>query len=105
MKPWYETLFENYGTQYDQESFTQGTQGECDVLTLRDYNTTSFTDDDGNSSELECNERYYMPSEITWLLNSLGFKRVEIFGAKLGAYSRNDRLTDEDFEMLVIAER
>jgi 2-polyprenyl-3-methyl-5-hydroxy-6-metoxy-1,4-benzoquinol methylase len=253
MKPWYETLFENYGTQYDQESFTQGTQGECDfiekelrfdhemnildvgcgtgrhaieltkrgysvlgidlsesqlnkarekakleqlkieflmhdarnlpfenqfdvaimlceggfplmetdemnyeilknvskslkstakfifttlnglyplkhsindllgedaakegaryeshhfdVLTMRDYNTTTFTDDDGNICELECNERYYMPSEITWLLNSLGFRKVEIFGAKLGAYSRNDRLTDEDFEMLVIAER
>ena len=54
---------------------------------------------------LESNERYYVPSEITWLLKSLGFKKVEIFGAKLGAFSRNDKLTTQDFEMLVIAEK
>ncbi|MCK7541578.1 MAG: hypothetical protein MZV63_67190 [Marinilabiliales bacterium] len=28
---------------------------------------------------------------------------IDIFGARLGAYSRNDKLTTEDFEMLVIA--
>ncbi len=46
-----------------------------------------------------------MPSEITWLLKSLGFKTVDIFGAKLGAFSRADKLTTDDFEMLVIAEK
>mgnify|MGYP001423279680 FL=1 len=46
-----------------------------------------------------------MPSEINWLLKSLGFKKIDIFGAKLGAYSREDRLTTEDFEMLVVAEK
>jgi hypothetical protein len=30
---------------------------------------------------------------------------MEIFGAKLGAFSRNDKLTTEDFEMLVVAEK
>ncbi len=25
---WYETLFENYGEKYDNESFAQGTIGE-----------------------------------------------------------------------------
>ena len=49
-------------------------------------------------------ERYYVPSEITWLLKSLGFKRIDIYGAKLGAFSRNDEITTEDFEMLVIAD-
>ena len=44
-----------------------------------------------------------MPSEITWLLKTLGYKTVDIFGAKLGAFSRKDKLTTEDFEMLVIA--
>lgn len=29
----------------------------------------------------------------------------DIFGAKLGAFSRSDKLTTEDFEMLVIAEK
>jgi hypothetical protein len=38
-------------------------------------------------------------------LKTLGFKKIDIFGAKLGAYSRNDKLTIEDFEMLVVAEK
>jgi 2-polyprenyl-3-methyl-5-hydroxy-6-metoxy-1,4-benzoquinol methylase len=76
-----------------------------DLMTFRDHNITEFEDDYGNRKTLDCNERYYVPSEITWLLKSLGFKKIEIFGAKLGAYSRNDKLTTEDFEMLVIAEK
>lgn len=46
-----------------------------------------------------------MPSEIKWLLKSLGFDKIDIFGAKIGAYSREDLLTTEDFEMLVVAEK
>ena len=75
-----------------------------DLMTFRDYNITEVEDDDGNKKKLECNERYYVPSEITWLLKTLGYTRIEIFGAKLGAFSRKDKLTTEDFEMLVIAE-
>lgn len=80
---------------------------ECsfDLMTFRDYNTIVFEDDLGNQKELKCNERYYVPSEITWLLKTLGYKTVDIFGAKLGAFSRDDKLTTEDFEMLVIAEK
>ena len=76
-----------------------------DLVTFRDHNTTEFVDDAGNKKSLNCNERYYVPSEITWLLKSLDFKSIEIFGAKLGAFSRNDKLTTENFEMLVIAEK
>jgi len=76
-----------------------------DLMTFRDHNTVAFEDDAGNKKELTCNERYYVPSEITWLLKTLGFKKIDIFGAKLGAFSRNDKLTTEDFEMLVIAEK
>jgi SAM-dependent methyltransferase len=76
-----------------------------DLMTFRDYNITTFEDDDGAVEELACNERYYVPSEITWLLKSLGFNKIEIFGARLGAFSRNDRLTHADFEMLVVAEK
>ena len=82
---------------YNQNSF--------DLMTFRDRNITTFTDDDGNEKELDCNERYYVPSEITWLLKSLGFKLINIYGAKLGAFSRNDKLTTEDFEMLVISSK
>ncbi|MFC1645895.1 class I SAM-dependent methyltransferase [Candidatus Omnitrophota bacterium] len=76
-----------------------------DLMTFRDHNTTVFEDDSGNKKELKCNERYYVPSEITWLLKTLGYKKIDIFGAKLGAFSRRDKLTTEDFEMLVIAEK
>ena len=76
-----------------------------DLMTFRDHNITEVEDDSGKKLSLECNERYYIPSEITWLLKSLGYGKTEIFGAKLGAFSRKDRLSTEDFEMLVIAEK
>jgi len=76
-----------------------------DLMTLRDHNTTLIVDDDGNEISLESNERYYMPSEITWLLKSLGFSTIEIFGCKLGNFSREDNLTRDDFEILVIAQK
>lgn len=75
------------------------------LMTFRDYNITKVKDDNGVEKELECNERYYIPSEITWLLKSLGFTKVEIFGATLGAFSRKDELKTNDFEMLIIAAR
>ncbi|HNV87305.1 MAG TPA: class I SAM-dependent methyltransferase [Candidatus Omnitrophota bacterium] len=92
------------------ESAQKEGQSQCrecsfDLMTFRDHNTVVFEDDAGNKKELKCNERYYVPSELTWLLKTLGFKRIDIFGAKLGAFSRNDKLTAEDFEMLVIAEK
>jgi hypothetical protein len=76
-----------------------------DLMTFRDYNITKVVDDLGNKKKLHCNERYYVPSEITWLLKSLHFKTIDIFGATLGAFSRNDTLTTNDFEMLVIAKK
>lgn len=96
------------------EQFCDSSKGEgnatyrsnsFDLMTFRDHNITEFVDDLGNKKTLDCNERYYVPSEITWLLKTLGFKKIEIFGAKLGTFSRNDKLTTEDFEMLVIAQK
>jgi 2-polyprenyl-3-methyl-5-hydroxy-6-metoxy-1,4-benzoquinol methylase len=80
---------------YDKNTF--------DLMTFRDLNTTIVENDFGNKRELQCNERYYVPSEITWLLKSLDFQKIDIYGAKLGAFSRKDKLNTEDFEMLVIA--
>ncbi|HDR68327.1 MAG TPA: class I SAM-dependent methyltransferase [Bacteroidaceae bacterium] len=96
------------------EEFCDATTGEgnatyrsntFDLMTFRDHNITEFEDDFGNKKTLASNERYYVPSEITWLLKSLGYKKIDIYGAKIGAFSRNDKLTTEDFEMLVIAEK
>ncbi|MBU1705981.1 MAG: class I SAM-dependent methyltransferase [Bacteroidota bacterium] len=82
---------------YDNNSF--------DLMTFRDHNTTYVEDDLGNKKELQCNERYYVPSEITWMLKTLNFRTIDIFGAKQGGFSRDDKLTTEDFEMLVIAKK
>ncbi|OPL09555.1 MAG: SAM-dependent methyltransferase [delta proteobacterium ML8_F1] len=97
LKEFYDGVRAEGVASYESQNF--------DVMTLRDHNLTTFTDDDGVKHEIESNERYYMPSEMTWLLGTLGFTRVEIFGAKIGAYSREDPLTQEVFEMLVVAKR
>jgi len=86
----------NSGTSY---------KSNFDLMTFRDNSEIKITDDNGIEKILECNERYYVPSEISWLLKSIGFKKSEIFGCKLGAFSRKDKLTTEDYEMLVIAEK
>ena len=75
-----------------------------DLMTFRDISTFEVEDDDGNPMVLNCNERYYVPSEITWLLKSLNFSKIDILASKLGNYSREDELTIEDYEMLVVAE-
>lgn len=81
------------------------TKNKFDLMTFRDHNITIIEDDQGTKREFECNERYYIPSEISWLLKTLNYKKIDIYGAKLGAFSRSDTLTPEDFEMLVIAEK
>ncbi|MDI6724648.1 MAG: methyltransferase domain-containing protein [Methanobacterium sp.] len=75
-----------------------------DLMTFRDKSTFEVEDDDGNLKVLECNERYYVPSEITWLLKSLNFNKIDIYGCEIGNFSRNAELTTDDYEMLVIAE-
>lgn len=75
------------------------------LLEFRGISTMSIVDDSAQEKTLECNERYYAPSEIAWYLKSLGFKNIDICGCKLGAFSRSDKLTVDDIEMLVIAEK
>lgn len=102
--PLFHSVKEFYESQ-QKEGQSQCKDCSFDLMTFRDHNTTVIEDDDGNKKELKCNERYYVPSEITWLLKTLGFKTIDIFGAKIGAYSRDDKLTTENFEMLVVAEK
>lgn len=88
---------ENDETKYDVLSF--------DLMTFRDNSTITVTDDAGIEKTIACTERYYSPSEMTWLLKSVGFNKVDIFGCPLGAFRRDVPLTTEDFEMLVVAEK
>ena len=75
------------------------------LMTFRETSTYDSVDDDGNSRSVQCNERYYVPSEISWLLQSLHFGTIDIYGCKIGSFSRKDTLTTEDFEMLVVARK
>ena len=102
--PIYNSVEKFYAAAKEEENVTYK-DNTFDLMTFRDHNLTTVEDDLGNKKELECNERFYIPPEITWLLKTLNFKKIDIYGAKLGAFSRNDILTTEDFEMLVIAEK
>lgn len=102
--PLYHSVKEFCASVSEEGNATYGSN-TFDLMTFRDHNITEFEDDSGNKKTLECNERYYVPSEIVWLLKSLGYRKIDIFGAKLGEFSRDDKLTTEDFEMLVIAEK
>lgn len=102
--PLFHSVKEFLASQTQEGNATYG-KNSFDLMTFRDHSVTTVVDDDGNNKELQCNERYYVPSEITWLLKSLGFISIDIYGATLGAFSRNDTLSTEDYEMLVIAER
>jgi hypothetical protein len=76
-----------------------------DTTTLRDTSIFEAADDFGTKRTLHCNERYYMPSEISWMLKSLGFADVGIYGCQIGTFSRDTAPTPNDFEMLVIAKK
>jgi SAM-dependent methyltransferase len=75
------------------------------LLTFRETSWIDVVDDNEDMKRLHCNERYYAPSEIMWLLKSLGFVNTGIYGCRLGAFSRNDALSTGDYEMLVISEK
>ncbi len=76
-----------------------------DLLTFRDRATFEVVDDSGRKKTMETDERYFAPSELTWLLKSAGFREVGLFGSHLGAFSREHPLTTEDFEVLAVATR
>jgi len=87
------------------DNMGQSSENRFDLMTFRDLSVYEIEDDHGNKKSLKCNERYYVPSEMSWLLKSAGFKKADIFGCKLGAFSRDNALTSEDFEMLVVSEK
>lgn len=76
-----------------------------DLMTLRDHSEYEFTDDNGNTQTITCNERYYLPSEITWLLKSLNMRNITMLGCQIGDWSHSRELTTNDYEMLVIADK
>ena len=102
--PLYHSMDEFYESAIE-EGNSQCRDNKFDFMTFRVQDIVDFEDDSGNKKSLKCNERYYVPSEITWMLKSLEYKTIDIFGAKLGEFSREHILQTDDFEMLVIAEK
>lgn len=80
-------------------------ESRFDPLTFREHTVDEFTDDDGVAHTVVTTQRYYAPSEMAWLLRSLGLVDVAIHGARLGAFSREHPLTADDFELLAIASK
>ena len=76
-----------------------------DLMTFRDHSTFDVADDNGHQKTINCNERYYAPSEITWLLKTLGYSKIDIYGCQVGDFKRGKILTTDDYEILVIAEK
>ena len=102
--PLFHSVKEFIESKNSDTTFTPKEQA-FDLMTFREHSVVNVNDDDGNAMTLHTNERYYVPSEITWLLSSLGFSAIDIFGAKPGEFSREHILTTEDYEMLVVAEK
>jgi 2-polyprenyl-3-methyl-5-hydroxy-6-metoxy-1,4-benzoquinol methylase len=76
-----------------------------DIATLREDSVLEVKDDNGKEKTLHCSERFYMPSELSWMLKTLGFRKVEIFGGTIGKFSRKAKPSPKEFELLVVAEK
>ena len=86
-----------------RHQLTQTPYTNFDVATLHNRSTLKAVDDSGRKMTLHCNERYYMPSELRWMLQALGFKDIGIFGCTVGKFSRKVKPSSEAFELLAIA--
>jgi hypothetical protein len=91
--------------QFENENLAEGaSEGhDFDLMTFRMRSKIKTYDGQGRALDIDCDERWYIPSELTWLLKQAGFSTVGIFGARLGAFSRADPLTPNDFEILAVA--
>ena len=74
-----------------------------DPVTFRNHSLFEFADDDGLVQTIRCNERFYAPCEIRWLLQALGMTDIGIYACELGHFSRERPPGLDDFELLVIA--
>jgi len=74
-----------------------------DPVNMREDFELEFEDDSGRKNKLKGQQRFYLPSEISWRLKSLGFSRVEFLGSYQGKDARKHPLTEDHFEMTVIA--
>jgi 2-polyprenyl-3-methyl-5-hydroxy-6-metoxy-1,4-benzoquinol methylase len=87
----------------NSDSSTHKPKLTFDFATLREKSVLKAVDDDGRKMTLHCNERFYMPSELHWMLHSLGFRKINIFGCAVGKFQRNVKPSAKQFELIAIA--
>lgn len=87
------------------EGSTGTHEGSFDIMKFREFSTYVVNDDDGKELNLKCNERYYSPSEINFMLDIIGFSRTDIMGCDIGLFSREMQLETTNYQMLVISEK
>lgn len=91
--------------QNTADDYLESSENIFDLMTFRDHSKLTIVDDKGKKKTMNCNERYYAPSEIHWLLRSLNFSTIDILGCGTGVFHRNKTLSTDDYEMLVIAKK
>ena len=75
------------------------------LSTFRESCKLESIDDNGNIRELKCNQRYYVPSELRYIMTNIGFSVIDFYNSELGNYSRDNELTKDTFEILIIASK
>jgi len=75
------------------------------LTNFRDDTLVEFEDKFGNKKKFSYDELYYECYNIKPFLELLGYKKIDMFEAKRGALSREDKLISSNTERLVIAEK
>ncbi|MGM0446302.1 MAG: class I SAM-dependent methyltransferase [Bacillota bacterium] len=76
-----------------------------DIVTQREQFEIDIIDDNGDKKKIKAEQRFYFPSEIRWRLNRIGFNKIDVYGCKLGEFSRSREFNKKDMEFLVIARK
>ncbi len=84
---------------------TKTTDITFDIASLREHSVMTAVDDNGKKKKLRCSERFYMPSELSWMLKTLGFQTVDVYGCTIGRFSRKVKPSPKEFELLVVAKK
>ena len=82
---------------------TQPLDGSFDPETFRETFKMDKKITDGRNKMLDCTQRYYTCPELNWLLQGVGFKRVEFFACTKAGYNRESKPDKNHFELGAIA--
>jgi len=80
-------------------------ESSFDLMTFREAETFTVTQDSGRELTITSSERFYVPPELRWLLVTAGFADVELYGCMPGQYNRERKPNPDDFEMMAIARK